>query len=223
MSEILCKTRTALSLATMCVGCLLFTFHPVARSEERDDSGFVPLFNRQDMSGWETTGNWGFEPDGTLALRPKSRRLRLLPDHKSFLWSKATYEDFVLDLEFKVAEKGNSGVFLRSSSSRSYIQTQIRDSHGKEGPLDKSDCGAVVDVAAPSKNMAKRAGEWNRMIITCHQDRLQVELNGEEVINLDLSESERTRTVRSGRIAFENKNSPVSFRNVRIKELKQQK
>ena len=117
MSEILCKTRTALSLATMCVGCLLFTFHPVARSEERDDSGFVPLFNRQDMSGWETTGNWGFEPDGTLALRPKSRRLRLLPDHKSFLWSKATYEDFVLDLEFKVAEKGNSGVFLRSSSS----------------------------------------------------------------------------------------------------------
>ena len=102
---------------------------------------------------------------------------------------------------------------------RSYIQTQIRDSHGKEEPLDNSDCGAVVDVAAPSKNMSKPAGQWNRMIITCQQDRMQVELNGEEVINLDLTESQRTRSVRSGRIGFENKNSPVAFRNVRIKEL----
>jgi hypothetical protein len=49
-----------------------------------------------------------------------------------------------------------------------------------------------------------------------------VELNGEEVINLDLSESDRTRSVRSGRIGFENKNSPVYFRNVKIKELRQE-
>ena len=122
-----------------------------------------------------------------------------------------------------MAENGNSGVFVRSSSQRSYIQTQIRDSHGKEEPLDNSDCGAVVGVAAPSKNMSKPAGQWNRMIITCQQDRMQVELNGEEVINLDLTESQKTRTVRSGRIGFENKNSPVAFRNVRIKELKQEK
>lgn len=198
-------------------------FHTVARSEERDDQGFVPLFNPQDMSGWETTGNWGFESDGTLALRPKSKRAPLFPDYKSFLWSKASYDDFVLDLEFKVADNGNSGVFLRSSSSRSYIQAQIRDSHGKKEPLEKNDCGALEGVAAPSKNMSKPAGQWNRMIITCRQDRLQVELNGEEVINLSLAEFDRTREVRSGRIGFENKNSPVSFRNVRIKELKLEK
>jgi hypothetical protein len=68
--------------------------------------------------------------------------------------------------------------------------------------------------------MSKPAGQWNRMIITCQRDRMQVELNGEEVIDLDLTESQRTRTVRSGRIGFENNNSPVSFRNVRIKELR---
>ncbi len=221
MNERPCKTGSGLSLAALCLGCLLI--QPAARSSERDDDAFVPLFNPQDMSGWETTGNWGFEPDGTLALRPKTRRAPLFPDYKSFLWSKASYDDFVLDLEFKVAESGNSGVFLRISSSRSYIQAQIRDSHQKNGPPEKSDCGGVVDVAAPSKNMAKPAGEWNRMIITCQQDRMQVELNGEEVIDLDLTEFERTRTVRSGRIGFENKYSPVSFRNVRIKELKQLK
>jgi hypothetical protein len=210
-------------MAAMCLGCLLFMLPTLARAEKRDDAGFVPMFKGKDASGWETTGNWGFEADDVVALRPTYRRLRLIPDHKTFLWSKASYADFVLDLEYKLAEKGNSGVFVRSSSPRNYIQTQISDSHGKEEPLDNRDCGAVVGVAVPSKNMSKPAGQWNRMIITCRQDRMQVELNGEEVINLDLSESEKTSSARTGRIAFENMNSAVSFRNVRIKELKKEK
>jgi 3-keto-disaccharide hydrolase len=222
MNETQCKTRYRLRMAVLCIGYLVFTLHTKARSKEPDDKGFVPLFNGQDFSGWQTTGNWVFEPDGVVALKPTHRRLPLIPDYKSFLWCNESYDDFVLDLEFKVGEKANSGVFLRSSSQRSYIQTQIRDSHGKQGPLDNSDCGAVVDVAAPSKNMSKPAGQWNRMIITCKGNRMQVELNGEVVINLDLDDSRRTRTVRSGRIAFENKNNSVAFRNVRIKELSQE-
>jgi hypothetical protein len=223
MSKTRRKTRSRLLMPGICLGCLLLTFPAAARAEERDDTGFVPMLSGKDSTGWQTTGNWGFEKDGAVALRPTKRRLRLTPDYKSFLWTKASYEDFVLDLEFKLAEKGNSGVFVRSSSSRSYIQTQIADSHGKKEPLDNSDCGGVMGVAAPSKNMSKPAGEWNRMIITCQGDRMQVELNGEEVINLDLAKSRKTRTARSGRIAFENMNNPVSFRNVRIKELKQEK
>jgi hypothetical protein len=218
MSEFRCKLLEARLMATMCLG-LVFTHHCMARASERDDQGFVPLFNGKDLSGFQTTGTWVFEKDGSLALKPKYRGIRLLPDYKSFLWTDATYDDFVLDLEFKVPKGGNSGVFLRSKSQRSYIQTQIRDSHGKAEPLGISDCGAVEGVAAPSKNMSKPAGQWNRMIITCQGERMQVELNGEQVINLDLNESRKTRTARSGRIGFENKSSPVAFRNVRIKEL----
>jgi hypothetical protein len=205
----------------MCLGYLLFAFHALARSNEHGDKGFVPLFNGKDLSGWQTTGNWVYEPDGVLAVKPKGRR-RLFPDYNSFLWSKASYDDFVLDLEFKVAKNASSGVFLRSSSRGSYIQAQIRDSHGKEGPLGDSTSGAVVGVAAPSKNMSKPAGQWNRMIITCEGNRMQVQLNGEEVINLDLSESPKTRTVRAGRIGLENTNSSVAFRNVKIKELRRE-
>jgi hypothetical protein len=220
MSKIQRPTRYRLLTAVMCIGCLLFALRTVAHSQERDDQGFVPLFNGKDLSGFQTTGTWVFDEDGALALKPKYRGFRLFPDYKSFLWTEATYDDFVLDLEFKVPQGGNSGVFLRSSSRRNYIQTQIRDSHGKQEPLANDDCGAVVDVAAPSKNMSKPAGQWNRMIITCHGDQMQVELNGEEIINLDLSQSQRTSSARSGRIGFENKNSPVAFRNVKIKELK---
>jgi hypothetical protein len=77
-----------------------------------------------------------------------------------------------------------------------------------------------MDVAAPSKNMSKPAGQWNRLVITCKGSWMRVELNGEQVSSLDLNQSPKTRSVRSGRIGFENKNSPVAFRNVRIKKLK---
>jgi hypothetical protein len=207
-------------MAALCLGFLMFTVPIVARSKERDDHGFVPLFNGRDLSGWQTTGNWACTPDGVVELRPKSRGFRLFPDYKSFLWTKASYDDFILDLEYKVAKNGNSGVFVRSSSLRSYIETQIRDSHGKREPLANNDCGAIIDVAAPSKNMSKPAGQWNRLIMTCKGSWMRVELNGEEVINLDLNRSPKTRYVRTGRIGFENKNSPVAFRNVRIKKLK---
>jgi hypothetical protein len=50
MSEIHCKTRNALLIAAMGLGCLLFTLPTMARSNELDDQGFVQLFNGQDWS-----------------------------------------------------------------------------------------------------------------------------------------------------------------------------
>jgi len=217
MSKIRRKTRVGLLMAAMCLACLLVTLPTVARADEPGDKGFVPLLNGKDLSGWQTTGYWVYESDGVLAVKPKGRR-RLRPDYNSFLWTKASYDDFVLDLEFKVGNDGSSGVFLRSSSPRRYIQAQIRDSYQK-GPLGDRTAGAVVGVKAPRRNMAKPAGQWNRMIITCDRNRMQVELNGEEVIDIDLSESPETQSIRSGRIGLENANNPVAFRNVRIKEL----
>jgi hypothetical protein len=212
-------------MAMMSIGCLLFTIHSVARPQERADKGdkgdmgFVPLFNGKDLSGWQTTGRWAYQPDGAVALQPPYGRRRLIPDYQSFLWSKAIYDNFVLDLEFKIEAGSSSGVFMRSSSTRSYVQAQIRDSHGQQG-LGNNTTGAVVDVAAPTKNTAKPAGEWNHMIITCDGNRMQVELNGEEIVNTDLSKSQNAAPARSGRIGFENANHPIAFRNVKIKVLK---
>ena len=219
MSGFYWKRHHRLLISALCVTCIFAVIRNVARADGEGDEGFVPLFNGKDLSGWQTKGNWIYEQDGVLAARPQGRR-RLFPDPDLFLWSEATYDDFVLDLEFKVEANASSGVFLRSSSSDSYIQAQIRDSHGKGEPFGNSTCGAIVGVAAPSKNMSKTAGEWNRMIITCEGDRMQVKLNGEEIINLDLSKSEKCRDVHAGHIGFENSNTAVAFRSVRVKALK---
>jgi hypothetical protein len=204
--------------AELVFGLLIASATFPARAQQPDAQGFTPLFHGQGLSGWQTTDNWRVDENGVLSLNPKSRRKRLIPDHQSFLWSPRNYDNFLLDLEFKIERGGSSGIFLRSTSTRSYLQIQIRDSHGQKG-LGDDTTGAVVGVAAPKKNLAKPAGEWNHLIVNCDQNRLSVQLNGEEVTTVDLAKSPGTRNIHSGRLGFENANNPVAFRNVKIKVL----
>ncbi len=47
------------------------------------------------------------------------------------LWTKESYDNFILDLEFKVAKESNSGVFLRSGNTKdalSALEVQVHDS-----------------------------------------------------------------------------------------------
>jgi hypothetical protein len=70
------------------------TMHP-------DTESWDNLF-ASDLSNAIGAEDWKLE-DGVLVAK----------DHNP-IWTKASYGDFVLDLEFKVAKESNSGVFLRS-------------------------------------------------------------------------------------------------------------
>ena len=78
----------------------------------------------------------------------------------------------------------------------------------------------MIGAAAPTKNMAKPAGKWNRYIITCHGNRLKVVLNGEQIIDLELDKSAVKDRPSNGYIGFQDEAKRVWYRNVQIKELK---
>ena len=67
--------------------------------------------------------------------------------------------------------------------------------------------------------MAKPAGEWNRYIITGQGNQLKVELNGEQIIDLELDKSAVKDRPLEGHIGFQDEAKRVRYRNVRIKEL----
>ena len=177
--------------------------------------------------------NWIFEPgswelsNGVLAAKGGGD-----------IWSKETYGDFILDLDFKLAENTNSGVFLRTGSIEEWLHTaievQILDSYGND-PVTKEDCGAIFDCLEPMKNMVKKPGEWNKYTIICKANRINVVLNGERVIDMDLNQWQKAHLnpdgtankfnsaykdmPRKGNLGLQYHGHPVWFRNIRIREL----
>jgi len=152
------------------------------------------------------------------------------------LWTKQKYGDFILDLEFKVNKGGNSGVFIRTGDIENWLHTgiEVQVYDGPDGTTRNS-CGAIYDCLAPSKDMAKDPGRWNRMTITAKANKIYVVLNGEEIIDMDLDlwtephkNPDGTRNKfntaykdmpRVGHIGFQDHGDPVWYRNIKIKKL----
>lgn len=189
-------------------------------AEEQGD-GSANLLNGKDLAGFVTAGNWVYEEDGSLALKPREGESGW-QRYDAYLWVKKPYANFVLDLEFKYLPKGNSGVFIRVKDLKEPVSTgteiQILDCHGKGGKLGHHDMGGIIRTTGPSKNMCKPAGEWNRMVVTCKGTQLKVELNGEQIQDYDLSKASK-KIPSAGYVGIQDHGQPFWVRNIRIKEL----
>lgn len=191
----------------------------------RDLTKFTSLYNGKDLTGWKTTGNWIVQEDGSLLIQPREGE-KGWQRYDAYLWSEKKYKDFVLDVEYSYPPGGNSGVYFRvgdrSDPVNKGIEVQILDSSQKEGPLGSHDHGGVVGTkAAASKNMSQPPNVWNRMVLTCIGSHLQVELNGEQIIDTKLDESPMKNRPLEGYIGFQDHGEPndIRFRNIRIREL----
>ncbi|MBT7743490.1 MAG: DUF1080 domain-containing protein, partial [Opitutae bacterium] len=152
--------------------------------------GFVPLYNGKDLTGWKTTGNWIPQKDGSLLIHPRPGE-KGWQRYDAYLTSEKKYKDFILQVEYKYPKGGNSGVYFRIGNPKDPVKTgiecQILDSTGKpDDKMGHHDHGGIIRTVGPTKNMSKKPGEWNKMIVTCKGYHLQVELNGEKIINHQL-------------------------------------
>lgn len=190
----------------------------------RDLSEFVSLYNGKDLSEWTTTGNWIPQNDGSILIQPREGE-KGWQRYDAYLWSKRKYKDFVLDLEYTYPPNGNSGVYFRvadtSDPVEKGIEAQVLDSSQKTDEMTAHDHGGIVRTAAPSANMSRPPGEWNRMVVTCIGSHLQVELNGTEIINIRLDEGPMKDRPLEGFIGLQDHGEPnnLRFRHIRIHEL----
>lgn len=177
-----------------------------------------PLFNGRDLSGWVVMhdGEWTIE-DGVLVGRNGTNWTTDPERSGSWLRTEKEYGDFVLELEYAINEKGNSGIHFRSALEKNPSFTgyemQIVDDAGREPR--KSSAGAIYDVVAALRNMSKPAGEWNQVKIVCQGNRIRIIMNGVEIVDHTGDRAAR------GFIGLQNHDarSVVRFRNIRISEL----
>ncbi|MEA3225975.1 MAG: DUF1080 domain-containing protein, partial [Planctomycetota bacterium] len=97
---------------------------------------------------------------------------------------------------------------------------------------------AVYDCLSPSKNANKKPGEWNHYVITCLDNKIYVNLNGEDIIDMDMDlwteagknpdppDGPGTKNkfryaykdmAREGHIGFQYHGNPIWFKNLKIK------
>ena len=183
----------------------------------------MTLYNGKDLSGWQTTGNWLPQKDGSLLIKPRSGE-RGWQRYSAYLWSKKKYKDFVLHVEYKYPPKGNSGIHFRVGDLKNPVNTgieaQVLDSYGKK-KMGHHDHGGIIRTVGASKNMSKKAGEWNTMILTCKGHHLKVQLNGEQIVDIHLDKTPMKDRPLEGHIGLQDHGEPnnLHFRNIKIKEL----
>jgi len=204
----------------------------------------LSISNFNTMSGYFIQREWITMLDRRLSqfmYQPDSWEIKddvLIAKGGGDIWTKQKYGNFILDLDFKIEEGGNSGVFLRTGDVEEWLHTaievQIFDSYGKTTP-DKHDCGAIFDCLEPMVNAVNKPGMWNRYTITCMDNKIYVVLNGRQVIDMDLDKwitphqnpdgtqnkfnSAYKNMPRIGNIGLQFHGDPVMFRNIKIRVL----
>lgn len=185
-------------------------------SEAERNEGFIALSNGRDFDGWwypfefnsfivNADGDFEMAKAGGKAILTRNR-----------------YANFVLRLDFKIAEGGNSGVFLRAPraarQSRIGMEFQI---HGDPGaPVGDDMTGAIYLVVAPKVNASNAAMTWNSLEVILNGSHIKATLNGQVVQDLDMDTVEELKyRLKDGFIGLQDHDHYVAFRNVRIKEL----
>jgi len=197
---------------------------------ELSDVKYKRVFRKNLSNTIMEPDSWAFDDDGVLAPTPTGH---------GTIWTKKRYGNFILELDYKVPPRGNSGVFIRGADLSNWIHTTIEiQIHATTDGTKHGQNGAVYDCLSPSKNANKKPGEWNHYVIACLDNKIYVNLNGEDIIDMDMDHwteagknpgppiAAGTRNkfryaykdmAREGHIGFQYHGNPIWFKNLKIK------
>jgi len=215
--------RTGLVAAWLLILSLSPAALPAAElSEEEAREGFVSLFDGKTLNGWQGSLRGYQVRDGAMVCQPGGN-----------LYTEKQYGDFIFRFEFKLPPGGNNGVGIRTPTrgDAAYVGMEIQildDRHPRyKGIRPYQAHGSIYGVVAAKRDHLKPAGQWNSEEIACDGPHVTVTLNGEVIVDADLSKIDKTIDGRAhpglhnkqGHIGWLGHGAPVEFRNIRIKEL----
>ena len=156
--------------------------------------GFIPLFPEDGVpKGWVVRAwNQVKDPPSEPAVwKVEKGVLQGGEPRGTWLMSEKEYGDFILEFEFKLGERGNSGCALRApmfgDPAFDGMELQMADVRYNPEAKDSELTGGLYRAVAPTKQVY-RPTEWNRYQVTLKGSRIKVALNGETIQDLDLGQ-----------------------------------
>jgi len=194
---------------------LTTTACPAAQS---DESGFVPLFDGKDLTGWhlrhaEGHKSWSVEPGGVFKNTVNKG------EHGTDLVTDKKFWNFTVRYEYMTPQNSNSGFYLRGRH-----ELQILGDYSPDGKTSLGGNGAIYNFKAPDKFVTRPVGEWQLVEATIIGNRITVTLNGVKIHDNVMCDRPTGSEIDSkvnepGPIFLQGDHGTVSFRNLRIKEL----
>ncbi len=231
------KTTSLLTLIALLLVSPLFAADPNALTAAEKSAGWTLLFDGKTLDGWR-----GYKTEAIGAgWKAQNGEMTLTAAKSGDIMTKAEFADFELSFEWKSSAGGNSGVIYRvglgqSASHRTGPEYQILDNvAAKDNKLDNHLAGSLYDLGqgAP-RDAVKAVGEWNQSRLVVKGWKVEHWLNGKKVAGADLASPEGKAliagskfkavgtfaTLAKGHIAFQDHGDVVSYRAIKIRELK---
>jgi hypothetical protein len=223
---------------------LAFTVVPLRGAEDKGQKdntppeGFTALFNGKDLTNWkglielpdrsklspEKLAKAQKEADKELAHWKVEHGVIHFDGKGKNLQTARDYGNFELFVDWKIKERGDSGIYLRGNP-----QVQIWDSdHLADNLKDDWHTGSGGlwnNQNHPKKPLLKAdkpVGDWNTFHIIMKADKVTVILNGKKVVDNTPLENywEKGKPLPSkGPIELQNHGDELWFKNIYIKEL----
>ncbi|MCM5528241.1 DUF1080 domain-containing protein [Parasegetibacter sp. NRK P23] len=178
------------------------------------------IFNGKNLSGWTVHGTEKWYVDkGELVCESG-------PDKQyGYLSTQKKYKNFILELDFKQEDNGNSGVFFRSSIEGVKIQgwqVEVAPPGLHSGGIYESYGRGWLIKPDAEKEAALKPGEWNTMKIQVIGDEVTTWLNGTQMVFL----KDEKIGAANGFLALQIHDGggiKVRWKNIRIQEIKDKK
>ena len=201
------RFRSALALLA---GVVLFS-----GCQHYSKASFKPLFPEDGVpKGWVVTewSDLSKPANPTTKWQVKDGVLHGSDPRGTWLVSEQQYGDFILDYEFKLGERGNSGCALRTPMAGDPafdgLELQMADLRYNPEAKDSELTGGLYRALAPRKQVY-RPTEWNHYRITLRGSHIHVVLNGEVILDNDLSRETKTVTRHDNSVASPLKDRPL--------------
>lgn len=148
------------------------------------------LYNGKNLAGWkQLNGKASFEARGKEIIGTT-----VFGEPNSFLATEETFDDFILEFEFKLDDEMNSGVQFRSESTPDYQNGRVHGYQMEIDPSPRAWTGGFYDEARrdwlytleynPDAKTAYKKADWNLCRIECIRDVMRIWVNGVATSNV---------------------------------------
>lgn len=215
----------------------------VNSSKPESTTDWVVLFDGSNFNNWKGYLKEDMHPewtinDGAMLFTPGEQ------GGKNII-SRDKYTNFVLSIEWKISEGGNSGIFWSVFEDEKFSEAyqtgpEIQVLDNAKHPDAKvaggtHTAGSLYDMIACPEEIINPAGEWNLCVLEInHKTNLgKVMMNGKEIMTFPVHGEEWDNMVanskfkdwegfgkyQTGHIGLQDHGNKVWYRNIKIKEL----